>query len=162
MEISNLFVDLELVIFLKLLAALFLGMSLGIERAVVGKTAGMRTYGLVAMGSALFVIVGVTAAGGFSSPIALTESLRFTAQVITGIGFIGAGLIFFKDQTVSGVTTAAGIWVASGVGMAIGYGLYGVAVMVTLLAFTVFTLLWYVEQDVKRFINRNDKNNLNL
>lgn len=156
MEITTFFTGLTLEIFLKLVAALFLGMSLGIERAVVGKTAGMRTYGLVSMGSALFVVIGVLAGGGFDSQVAMTESLRFTAQVITGIGFIGAGLIFFKDHAVSGVTTAAGIWVASGVGMAIGYGLYGIAILAAVFAFTVFTVLWYVEEDVKKFLrNKN-------
>ena len=157
MDITTIFTGDNLEIFLKLLAALFLGMSLGIERALAGKIAGMRTYGLVAMGSALFVIIGVMAAGGFDSSVALTESLRFTAQVITGIGFIGAGLIFFKDQTVSGVTTAAGIWVAAGVGMAIGYELYLLALFASIFALFVFTVLWYVEEKLKVFLHREEK-----
>ena len=157
MDITTIFTGDNLEIFLKLLAALFLGMSLGIERALAGKIAGMRTYGLVAMGSALFVIIGVMAAGGFDSSVALTESLRFTAQVITGIGFIGAGLIFFKDQTVSGVTTAAGIWVAAGVGMAIGYELYLLAVFASIFALFVFTVLCYVEEKLKVFLHREEK-----
>lgn len=157
MDITTIFSGGNLEIFLKLLVALFLGMSLGIERALAGKIAGMRTYGLVAMGSALFVIIGVMAGGGFDSPLALTESLRFTAQVITGIGFIGAGLIFFKDQTVSGVTTAAGIWVAAGVGMAIGYELYVLALIASIFALLVFTVLWYVEEKLKAFLHHDEK-----
>lgn len=134
---------------LKLVAALFLGMSLGIERALAGKTAGMRTYGLVTLGSALFVIVGVMASGGFSSEVALRESVRFSEGILPGIGFIGAGLIVFRGSKVSGVTTAAGIWVAAAIGAAIGYGLYVVAAVVTIFALVVFTGFWYVENKVK-------------
>ena len=157
MDITTIISSTEFEIFMKLFAALFLGMSLGIERALAGKTAGMRTYGLVAMGSALFVIVGVVAAGGFDNATAPLESLRFTAQVISGIGFIGAGLIFFKDHAVSGVTTAAGIWVAAGIGMAIGYGLNIVAIGTTLLALLVFTVFWSIENEVKEFVKHNSK-----
>jgi len=138
-------------IYLKLFTALCLGMSLGIERAIAGKTAGMRTYGLVTMGSALFVIIGVFAGGGFGLGGSYVESLRLTGQIISGIGFIGAGLIFIKGGNISGVTTAAGIWVAAGIGMAIGYGLYSLATVATLFAIFVFTVLWYVENKLKIF-----------
>lgn len=149
MDITSFFSGENLEIFLKLFTALFLGMSLGIERAIAGKTAGMRTYGLVTMGSALFVIVGVLASGGYSSAAAFADSTRFTASIISGIGFIGAGLIFFKDAKVSGVTTAAGIWVSAGIGVAIGYGFYALAVVTTIFALFVFTALWYIENKVK-------------
>ena len=142
--------SLEMV--LKLVAALFLGMSLGVERAIAGKTAGMRTYGLVTMGSALFVIIGVFASGGYHITGIFTDSsARITAAIIQGIGFIGAGLIFFKvkDEKVSGVTTAAGIWVASGIGVAIGYGFYILAIITTIFTLFVFTGLWYIENKVK-------------
>lgn len=134
---------------LKLIAALFLGMSLGIERAIAGKTAGMRTYGLVTMGSALFVIVSIAAAGGLASTEAIRESLRFSGQILPGIGFIGAGLIIFRDSKVSGITTAAGIWVSAGVGVSVGYGLYTIAVATTILVLIIFTGFWYVENKVK-------------
>jgi putative Mg2+ transporter-C (MgtC) family protein len=109
----------------------------------------MRTYGLVTMGSALFTVVAVIAAGGYSSEAALRESIRFTSQVLPGIGFIGAGLIFFRGEKVSGVTTAAGIWVAAGIGVAIGYGLYILAAMATIFALLVFTGFWYIEERLK-------------
>lgn len=137
---------------MKLVLALFLGMCLGIERVVAGKIAGMRTYGLVTMGSALFTIIGVVVAGGYESELAFKESIRLTAQIITGIGFIGAGLIMFNGSKVSGVTTAAGIWVAAGVGVAVGYGLYVLAVSATVFALTTFTALWYIENRLKIFI----------
>lgn len=137
---------------MKLAIALFLGMCLGIERVVAGKIAGMRTYGLVTMGSALFTIIGVVVTGGYDSSVAFAESIRFTAQIITGIGFIGAGLILFNGSKVSGVTTAAGIWVSAGVGVAIGYGLYFLAIATTVFALITFTVLWYVEDRLKVFI----------
>ncbi len=157
MDISTIIDSQNFEIALKLATALFLGMSLGVERAIAGKTAGMRTYGLVTMGSALFVIVGVMAGGGFGSPSALVESIRMSAQVITGIGFLGAGLIFFNGGKMNGVTTAAGIWVAAGIGMAVGYGLYFVAVMVTVLALLVFTVLWYIEERLKKLAHFDNK-----
>jgi putative Mg2+ transporter-C (MgtC) family protein len=122
MEMITIFLSSQNVeIFLKLFVALFLGMSLGIERALAGKTAGMRTYGLVTIGAAVFVIIGILASGGSATTNIFTDSsARITASIIQGIGFIGAGLIIFRDSKVSGVTTAAGIWTAAGVGIAIG------------------------------------------
>jgi putative Mg2+ transporter-C (MgtC) family protein len=153
MEITTLIGAPNVEIIIKLAVALLLGMSLGVERAVAGKTAGMRTYGLVTMGSALFTIVGVIAAGGYASGTAFVESLRFTAQILTGIGFIGAGLIFAHEGKVSGVTTAAGVWVAAGVGVAIGYGLYILAALTTLFTLFVFTGLWYIENRLKTLVH---------
>ncbi|HBB44350.1 MAG: MgtC/SapB transporter [Parcubacteria group bacterium GW2011_GWA1_44_13] len=151
MDITTLLSSQDLEIILKLFTAMFLGMSLGIERALAGKTAGMRTYGFVTMGSALFVIVGVLASGGYDSnaTVFTDSSARVTAAIIQGIGFIGAGLIIFKGSKVSGVTTAAGIWVAAGVGVAIGYGYYVLAVIATIFALFIFTGLWYIENKVK-------------
>lgn len=134
----------------RLAAALLLGMSLGIERAIAGKTAGMRTHALVAMGSALFIIVGLLALGTNSSiERTYIESIRIIVAVISGIGFLGAGLFIFKDSNVGGMTTAAGIWVAAGVGLSVGYGLYTVAIITTLFTILIFTLFWYVESKVK-------------
>lgn len=154
MDVTIFLSSQDLEITLKLFAALFLGMSLGIERAIAGKTAGMRTYGLVTMGSALFVIIGVLASGGYHNTAMFTDSsARITAAIIQGIGFIGAGLIFFKvkDEKVSGVTTAAGIWVAAGVGVAIGYGFYILAIITAIFTLFAFTGLWYIESKVKSF-----------
>lgn len=152
MDITTLLSSQDLEIILKLFTALFLGMSLGIERALAGKTAGMRTYGLVTMGSALFVIVGILASGGYHTVPTFSDSAaRITAAIIQGIGFIGAGLIYFKakDEKVSGVTTAAGVWVAAGVGVAVGYGFYALAVITAIFTMFAFTGLWYIENKVK-------------
>ena len=147
----------NLVIIAKLALALSLGMLLGIERAIAGKTAGMRTYGLVTMGSALLAMVGVYIGGGFESSTAFVDSIRFSAQIIVGIGFIGAGLIFIKGVDVSRVTTAAGIWVAAGVGIAVGYGFYTLAIATTVLAILTFTFFWYVEDRLKAIVRHELK-----
>lgn len=90
----------------------------GIEREREGKPAGARTYGLVAMGSAIFTVAG-TLAFGAGDPAS-----RVAAQIVTGIGFIGAGTILHMRRRVVGLTTAAGLWVSAAIGMAIGGGLY--------------------------------------
>jgi putative Mg2+ transporter-C (MgtC) family protein len=136
----------------KLFAALLLGMSLGVERAIAGKSAGVRTHALVAMGSALFIITGLLALGQHSSlERTYIESIRIAVAIITGIGFLGAGLFLFKDSNAGGMTTAAGIWVASGVGIAVGYGLFTVAIISTIFTLLIFTLFWYLENKVKDF-----------
>lgn len=135
-----------------LILALFLGGLIGTERNVVHKTAGMRTYALVAMGSALFVIMSdyMNSAYGLLNS---AEPLRMASAVVTGIGFLGAGLIIFKDEKLMGITTAAGIWVASGIGMAVGFGLYDVAVVATILTLFIFEVLWRLESKVKKIAN---------
>lgn len=137
---------------MRLAAALLLGMSLGMERAIAGKTAGVRTHALVAMGSSLFVITGLLALGPHASiERTYIESIRIIVAVVSGIGFLGAGLFIFKDSNAGGMTTAAGIWVAAGVGMAVGYGLFTTAIAATVFTLIVFTLFWYIENKVKTF-----------
>lgn len=155
MDIISLVGGQNIEILLKLFTALFLGMSLGVERAIAGKTAGMRTYGLVTLGSAVFVIAGILASGGYVSDgkVFSDASARITAAIIQGVGFIGAGLIIFRDMKVSGVTTAAGIWAAAGVGVAIGYGFYALAVMATLFMLFIFTVLWFIEHKLTAFFD---------
>lgn len=138
---------------IRLSSALLLGMSLGIERAIAGKTAGVRTHSLVAMGSALFIITSILALGAHASAErTYIESIRIIVAIVSGIGFLGAGLfIFNKDSNVGGMTTAAGIWVAAGVGIAVGYGLYTVAIITTIFTLIIFTLFWYIENKVKAF-----------
>jgi putative Mg2+ transporter-C (MgtC) family protein len=90
---------------------------IGLEREFEGKPAGMRTYGLVGMGSAIFTVVGIYAFGP-------GDPGRVAAQIVTGIGFLGAGAILHMRLRVVGLTTAAGMWVSAAVGMAIGGGMY--------------------------------------
>lgn len=116
--------------------ALLLGLAVGAEREWQGKPAGMRTHGLIAVGTCLFVLAGRY---GFPEIVTGTPGVdpaRIAAQVVTGIGFLGAGVIFFHRNIVHGMTTAASIWSTTAVAVACGAGLYwaGVAVAVAQLA----------------------------
>ncbi len=135
-------------IFLRITIAMVLGIILGAERIMARKTAGMRTYGLVSMGAAVFVILSMVMADLYIDRTSL-DPLRVMSQVIVGIGFIGAGLIIFRGDKISGLTTAAGLWVSAGIGMATGYGLYSIAIFVTILTLFIFTLLWHLENKIK-------------
>jgi putative Mg2+ transporter-C (MgtC) family protein len=135
-------------IFIRITVAMFLGITLGAERIMARKTAGMRTYALVSMGAAVFVILSMIVADLYIDNTSVGP-LRAMSQVIVGIGFIGAGLIIFKGDTISGLTTAAGLWVAAGIGMASGYGLYSIAIFITILTLFIFTVLWRLENKVK-------------
>lgn len=137
-------------VFFELLLALILGMSLGLERSIVGKRAGMRTFALVAVGSCLFVIVSELVAQGYIG-VTNIDPLRMASSIITGIGFLGAGIIIF-DKELKGLTTAASLWVTAGIGCAVGFGLYGVAVFTALITLFVFEILWHVEQYASRHV----------
>ena len=144
------FIDPETItMFIRLLLAAFVGALLGMERVFAHKTAGLRTYALVSMGSALFVIVSVVIASQFEN-IANFDPLRVAAQIVTGIGFLGAGVIIFRESHVEGITTAAGLWVAAGIGMASGFGLYIIAIFATVVTLFIFTVLWLFERRVKK------------
>ncbi len=112
----------------RLLLAAVLGMVIGIERTYRAKTAGIRTHFLVALGSALFMVVSRYGFGGTGDPG------RVAAQIVSGIGFLGAGTIIMQKHVIHGLTTAAGMWVAAGIGMASAAGLYAIAVVATALA----------------------------
>ena len=121
---------------LRIFVAALLGGLIGLEREYRAKEAGLRTHFLVALGSALFMIVS---AYGFTD-VPMSESIRWdvsriAAQVVSGIGFIGAGTIIFRksENVVSGLTTAAGLWVTSAIGMTAGAGMYLLAVVATAL-----------------------------
>lgn len=109
------------------------GAAIGAERNRRKKEAGLRTHIIVALGSALVMIVSKY---GFLDMIALGEEIRvdptrIAANVITGVSFLGAGTIVFRERTIKGLTTAAGIWATSGVGLAFGAGMYGVGIFST-------------------------------
>ena len=113
---------------LRLLLAGFLGALIGAEREYRAKVAGTRTHLLVAIGAALMMIVSRYGFEGQGDPS------RVAAQIVSGIGFIGAGAIMVNRHAVHGLTTAAGIWVAAGIGMAIAAGLYAVGIASTALS----------------------------
>ncbi len=134
----------------KLLLAMVLGILLGLERIHAHKTAGMRTYALVTMAAAFFVsisisigeIYGATFAGSFNPAL-------IAGNIVVGIGFLGAGLIIFKDGHIENLTTAAGMWVCAGIGMAIGFGLFREAVFVAVVTFFVLGVLSFIERAIR-------------
>ena len=121
---------------LRLVVAMILGALIGTERELRAKAAGFRTHFLVALGSALFCIVSQ-----FGFPEGLRDSSRVAAQVVSGIGFLGAGTIILQRSKVRGLTTAAGLWVTAAIGLACGTGLYLIATITTLLALLGLELL---------------------
>jgi putative Mg2+ transporter-C (MgtC) family protein len=125
---------------LRLALAVALGGAIGLEREYRQKPAGLRTNMLIALGSALFSILSVEVGAGAGSPD------RIAAQVVTGIGFLGAGAILRSGENVHGLTTAATIWVNAAIGMAAGLGSYVVAVVAAMLTVIVLALLPFIEQ----------------
>lgn len=124
----------------RLLLAALLGGAVGLERESQGRPAGLRTHMLVALGACLIMLVGVD---GF--PLAGRDPFRLAAQVVSGIGFLGAGTILRDGSNVKGLTTAASLWVVAGVGIAAGVGFYSGAVACTLLVVLSLVLLSRVE-----------------
>ncbi len=151
---TSLTIDPEaLSIFLKLSAAIFCGALIGTERVISHKSAGMRTYALVAMGAALFVIIGDIIFRQYIGEGFIADNpLQIPSMIISGIGFMGAGMIIFRNDGVMGLTSASGFWVAAGIGIACGYGLFTVSFMATLLVLFVFIILWHVEKHVKKYV----------
>ena len=123
---------------LRLVLAVFCGGALGLERGMKNRPAGMRTYMLVCVGSCLIMLTNqylfqVTQAG---------DPMRLGAQVVSGIGFLGAGtIVVTRHNQIKGLTTAAGLWAAAGVGLALGVGFYEAALLAGVAIFVVMTLL---------------------
>jgi putative Mg2+ transporter-C (MgtC) family protein len=124
--------------FVELGFAFLLSAAIGLEREVRHKSAGLRTYTVVGTTAALFLLISKY---GFSDVLVkdrvVLDPSRVAAQIVTGIGFIGAGLIFVREDSVKGLTTAATVWLVTGIGMACGAGLPLLALAVTLAYFVV-------------------------
>lgn len=146
---ENFFDEQTLSMVIRLMVALLLGVVIGVERVLAGKTAGMRTYALVSMGSALFIVISELVSQKY---IGLTnfDPMRMASQIIVGVGFIGSGLIFTHNSKPTGLTTATGLWVSAGIGIASGFGLFNLAIIATVLTLFVFVILWFVEDKVRK------------
>lgn len=126
---------------LRMLIATVCGAAIGIERGKRQKDAGIRTHIVVALGAALMMIVSKYGfADLLSNPGVKLDPSRIASGIVTGVGFLGAGVIFVKDVSIKGLTTAAGIWSTAGIGMAIGAGMYtvGITATVMMLLYQVF------------------------
>ncbi|MBR5670390.1 MAG: MgtC/SapB family protein [Bacteroidales bacterium] len=129
-----------------------LGGIIGIEREKRAKEAGFRTHFLVALGSTL---ISVISAYGYDKvadliPIARYDPSRLAAQIVSGIGFIGAGLIIFQKNVIHGLTTAAGLWVTAAIGIACGVGHYDLAIITTIMVLIALELVMVVDQKLNK------------
>lgn len=138
------------VLIFKLLLAGFLGGLVGIERDMRGRPAGLRTHFLVSLGSALYMIISTSIPG--------SDPSRIAAQIVSGIGFIGAGTIMKEGLTVRGLTTASSFWVVAAVGMSVGEGGYLLAVTATVIALISLTMF----KNMDSFYNRKSYRLLKL
>ena len=145
--------NLELV--LRLVLAVIFGGLIGLEREFAKKTAGLKTFALVSLGSALFTIISILLfqAASEIAPKNPFQLVIIPSAVVSGIGFIGAGLIIFHGSHVRGITTAAGLWVSAAVGMAVGFGFYKIAGFATFLTIIIFVLFWALEEKLIRKFN---------
>lgn len=141
----------------RLVAALILGGVLGLEREFAGKMAGLRTYSLISVGSALFVIVSQIVSENFVG-VTQFDPLRVASQIVVGVGFVGAGLVIFREveHRPGGITTAAGLWVSAGIGMASGFGLYNVAIFGTIAALFILFVLSFVDRKIREKAERDE------
>lgn len=139
---------------IRLSVAVTLGFALGLERELTNKYAGLRTHILVCLGACVFTLLSIygfpTFAPGdnviIDQATGVRDTARIAAQILTGIGFIGAGTVLRNGPMVFGLTTAATLWIAASIGMACGTGLYDVAVISTVLSIAVLTIIRVFER----------------
>ncbi len=128
-------------ILIRILVSIILGSIIGFEREITNKSAGLRTQIMVCLGSCIFTILSIY---GFSTAVSLYpmgDPARVAAQIITGIGFIGAGTVLRQGLTVTGLTTASTLWIVAAIGMACGCGYINIAVVSTVLAVAILVLI---------------------
>ena len=129
------------------LLSVFWGGLVGTERGMKNRPAGMRTYMLVALGACMVMMTNQYVAQAYHTG----DPVRLGAQVVSGIGFLGAGtIVVTKHNQIKGLTTAAGLWAAAGVGLAVGIGLYEVAVSGAVLIFLILTALQRVDAAMRK------------
>lgn len=152
-------------IFIRILSALLLGFAIGLEREMTNKYAGLRTNILVCLGACIFTIISIygfpTFADGdnviVSQATGVRDTARIAAQVVTGIGFIGAGTVFRHGATIFGLTTAATLWIAAAIGMACGAGMYSVAILGTILSILTLVSVRVFERNILISSTKNTK-----
>jgi len=130
MNNPDLSTDLEII--LRIFIAFLLGALIGWERERHGVSAGIRTYGAICLGACAFGVVSLSIVGADPS--------RVAAQVATGVGFLGGGVIFRQDKYINGLTTAATLWATAGVGLAVACGMYAVSIITSILIFLLLYL----------------------
>lgn len=147
---------MELDFLIRITAAVILGFALGLERELTNKYAGLRTHILVCLGACIFTIISIygfpTFAEGdnviLSQATGIRDTGRVAAQIVTGIGFIGAGTVLRNGPMIIGLTTAATLWISAAIGMTCGVGMYEIAIVATILSVAVLTLIRIFERRI--------------
>lgn len=139
--------QLDLNIVYRLSVAAILGGMIGIERELHGKVAGFRTHALVALGAAVFTVTSVHIFEVYGSQVPVDPG-RIAAQIVSGVGFLGAGAIIRSHTGIHGLTTAAGIWTAAAIGLACGLGYFNVAVSGTVIALVILIAFSWVGRKI--------------
>ena len=148
----------DAVLLFRILLAAFCGFIIGLERKNRGKGAGVRTHIIVALGSALMMVISKYGFFDIATGDSKFDGARIAAQIVSGIGFLGAGMIFVKGNAIQGLTTAAGVWATAGIGMAVGAGMYFVGITASLSLFLIQLILhrnWH-------FLHRENEQNLEI
>ncbi len=146
------FIDFEYSLLIRIAASIFFAFLLGVEREVTGKFAGLRTHILVSVGACVFTLLSLY---GFKMHITegisgVNDPARIAAQIITGIGFIGAGTVMRHGNNIFGITTAATLWVCAAIGMACGTGMFDIAASASIFSLVVLVLIRRFE---RRFLS---------
>jgi len=128
----------------KIIVSIGCGALVGLDRQLRGKPAGIRTSSLICLGTTIFVVLGASYAPSQG------DQLRVLSQVVTGIGFLGAGVIMSKEGLVTGVTSASVIWVLATIGSSVGMGYYGMALAVTIATIAVLVGVEWLEESFQR------------
>jgi putative Mg2+ transporter-C (MgtC) family protein len=138
----------------RVLVAALLGLVIGLDRERQDHSAGLRTHMILVIGAALAMMISINIAVQFTDVTPNGDPARLAAQVVSGIGFLGAGVIFRYGSSVRGLTTAASLWTMAIIGMAAGLGLFLAAAGITLIIFLILTLMNYVEDRYLATYNR--------
>ncbi len=148
-------IDILLFLLPKVGIALLVGTIIGIEREYRGKLAGIKTNALICAASALFTALSLMMSDyGSTSPSSTADVTRIVAQIVSGIGFIGAGAIFKSSSKVQGLTTAAVIWTVSALGILVGYGIFLSTIIITFGLIGFLSIVAYIE---KRFVKNRSQ-----
>lgn len=148
----------NLLILIRIIAALLFGFGIGLERELTNKYAGLRTHILVCLGACVFTILSIYGFPNFSGQgQPYGDHARVAAQIITGIGFIGGGTVLRHGSSVYGLTTAATLWLAASIGMACGTGMIDVGFITTLFSVGVLVLIRLFEKNVLVKSTKNTK-----
>jgi len=137
--------DLYIDFLVRMLLASLLGGLIGLERDIHGRAAGLRTHLLVSLGAAVFTILSGVISNNAANSGFTTDPARIAAQIVSGIGFLGAGVIIKEGANVRGLTTAACLWTVAAIGMATGSGYYAIAIFATVIAMIGLAILKYGE-----------------